>query len=70
MASGKDLKKVIKELESEGWSASIGGKHRRISHPKYGNVYCSITPSCQFVHKKVRRDADRLKEKYEKENKK
>lgn len=62
---GKDMKQTIKELSKEGWIESVGGKHKKLRHEKYGTIICSITPSCLFAHKKVRKMADRLRKKYD-----
>lgn len=41
----KEYKLHIKNLEKLGWVVSRASIHTRITHPKYGSIFFSTTPS-------------------------
>lgn len=59
-ANFKNMKKVIKQLESEGWVAERS-KHIILRHPEYGTIVASGSPSCQHAYKNVLKAAEKKK---------
>jgi len=56
MAINREVKKVVKKYESNGWYLDRIGKHYIYKHPKGGCVTVSSTASDQNAFKKIERD--------------
>lgn len=63
MSVATEINKYVKQKLREGWREEYGGKHRKIYHPKGGFVSMSISPSCQYALRNIKKDVERL-EKY------
>ena len=56
----KDIKEIIRDLQTDGWTLKSQNKHIKMQSPS-GNILCfSVSPSCQFAARKIRRDAQRI----------
>lgn len=61
MSQQKDIKKLIKRLESEGWRIEVGGStHYKMKHPRGGMVIAAMSPSCCHAYKNICADVRRL----------
>ena len=58
----KDIRKVISDLEREGWVSLGGRKHFKIRSPRGAIVSMSNTPSCPYMLKHVMQDVKRVKD--------
>ena len=55
--ASKDMRKLIKELKPEGWTAELTrGDHIALVHPRYGKVFCSQTPSDRRALQNIRQE--------------
>lgn len=58
-SSDKDLKKIMKRLEQQGWRIEHG-KHFKCHHPKGGFVMISGSPRCPWVVRNVEADIKKI----------
>lgn len=65
MATGKDIRALINELVSEGWQYLGQTKHHKMRSPKGFLLSFSVSPSCEFVIKKIKSDIRRIKKREE-----
>lgn len=56
----KDIKKLFKDLQRQGWLIDYTKRHIKLRSPKGGLVVCSKTPSCPFAIKHIQGDIKRL----------
>jgi hypothetical protein len=56
----KEIKKIVRELESEGWVKQDGKKHLKFRHPNSKKtLVMSRTPSCHHAYMNIRKQAER-----------
>ena len=64
----RELKELLKELLSQGWTIEHGRKAFKLRSPKGSLVSCSRTPSCPFAVRHIRADIKRVLKREEEHN--
>lgn len=60
LASGRN-NKILRELLREGWVLVSQNKHYKLKSPSgKSTLIMSVSPSCQYTERKIRKDADKL----------
>lgn len=66
MASSKEMTKLRRELQRDGWRIEYAGKHYKAYHPLGGYVAMSVTPSDANAHHQARREIRKLDKQHSK----
>ena len=56
LTNNKDLKKILKDAETQGWVFSKGIRHIKGKHPSGKTTTISVSPSDRRVLKNILRD--------------
>lgn len=56
LTNNKDLKKILKDAETQGWVFSKGIRHIKGKHPSGKTTTISVSPSDYRVLKNIQRD--------------
>ena len=56
LTNNKDLKKILKDAETQGWVFSKGIRHIKGKHPSGKTTTISVSPSDRRVLKNIQRD--------------